>query len=1102
MNRKETEMSHSPSLKDIKSLCGTTSYQRGEAYYKSRRVLQLNYDPNKLHYHAVVSGSKQYNVDITLEDSGYIEAECECPAFHSYYNYCKHIAAVLFHIHAFNQNGKSIPRHSQHLSEDKSISKAGISRRDVQLAENIISLFEDTFVGAQNVGNVPQKYNQVLEVEFTCKVASTNYPSQKNLFGIEMKVGSSERLYIVQKIQDFLSKIEQQATHSFSKRFTFDPSIHTFKETDWAIIQQLIEVHHNETAYREALSGHSHAYMFSTGRLLFIPPLAWEKLLPKLKEATVIFEHEMNTYERIKTREGNVPLHFQLNKARAEGYQLDIRGLDQVTVMENYGCVLAAGTLYNMPRTQLRRLTKMKEMFQYRPNQQVLIPSSQIETFVERVIPELKKMSTVDIEQNISNRIMNPPLHAKLHLDRNEDRLLARLEYEYGDIVIAPFHSDVDHQDYSNRILLRDSEQESRIMNVLEQSSFKYNGSELYMDDEEGMYHFLYHLLPQLKKTAEIYVTSSLRPMMYSSLHSPKMTIDVDAKTQWLDINFGIEGIDEQEIHHILQSIVEKKKYYRLQDGSFLSLEEDEFLDIGLFMEEMDIRQSEVKDTHIQLSVVRGFHLLDSDERTPAIQIEKSLRQLFENMRNPDKLDFEIPETLSPVLRDYQKYGFQWLKTLAHYHFGGILADDMGLGKTLQCIAFILSEQQKSTTTGLPVLIVSPASLLYNWKNELKKFAPELKTVIITGDKQERTKILNELSNVDVLISSYPLLRRDMELYANHRFHTLILDEAQAVKNYATKTAQAVREIHAQHRFALTGTPIENSLEDLWSIFDAVFPELFPSKKAFAELSREAVARRVRPFILRRMKSDVLKELPEKIETLQTSDLSPEQKKLYMAYLMKLQQETIQQLQTESFQKNRMKILAGLTRLRQLCCHPSLFLENYTGDSGKLDQLLEIVEDYHNAGKRILIFSQFTEMLGIIRRELEQCGLSYFYLDGKTPASERVELCRRFNEGEQDVFLISLKAGGTGLNLTGADTVILYDLWWNPAVEQQAADRAHRMGQKNVVQVIRLVTQGTIEEKMYELQQQKKNLIDEVIQPGEGALFTLTENEIRELLMI
>ncbi|MNS42264.1 RNA polymerase-associated protein RapA [compost metagenome] len=328
------------------------------------------------------------------------------------------------------------------------------------------------------------------------------------------------------------------------------------------------------------------------------------------------------------------------------------------------------------------------------------------------------------------------------------------------------------------------------------------------------------------------------------------------------------------------------------------------------------------------------------------------------------------------------------------------------------------------------------------------------------------------------------------------------MDEAQAFKNHGTLTAQSVKSIEAKHRFALTGTPVENGLEELWSIFSAVFPALFPNRQAFNDLPRETIARRVRPFLLRRLKSDVLKELPEKIETVQASELLPEQKKLYAAYLAELQAETLKHLKDDDLQKHRIKILAGLTRLRQLCCHPALFVEGYNGSSAKFEQLLEIIDDCRSAGKRMLIFSQFTQMLGLIRRELGYQGVPHFYLDGQTPGADRVELCSRFNEGEGDLFLISLKAGGTGLNLTGADTVILYDLWWNPAVEQQAADRAHRIGQKNVVQVIRLVTEGTVEDKMYELQQKKKNLIEEVIQPGQESLSSLSEQDIREILSI
>lgn len=426
----------------------------------------------------------------------------------------------------------------------------------------------------------------------------------------------------------------------------------------------------------------------------------------------------------------------------------------------------------------------------------------------------------------------------------------------------------------------------------------------------------------------------------------------------------------------------------------------------------------------------------------------------------------------------------------------------MGLGKTVQSIAYIVSELAEIRNQQQPVLIVCPATLTYNWHNELKKFAPDIRAVIADGNRSERLSALTNAAQADVIITSYPLLRMDVEQYARQSFHTLFLDEAQAFKNHSTQTAHAVKRIQARHRFALTGTPVENSIEELWSIFDAVFPELFHGRRAFNDLTREDVARRIRPFLLRRLKVEVLKELPDKIESLQASKLLPDQKKIYVTYLAKLQQETLKHLNGDEFQKNRIRILAGLTRLRQICCHPALFVEDYTGGSAKFEQLLEIMEECRSSGKRMLIFSQFTKMLELIGRELGLQGVPFFYLDGQTPSRERIELCSKFNEGERDLFLISLKAGGTGLNLTGADTVILYDLWWNPAVEQQATDRAHRIGQKSVVQVIRLVTQGTVEDKMYELQQTKKNLIDEVIQPGQEALSTLTEQDIRDILMI
>ena len=327
--------------------------------------------------------------------------------------------------------------------------------------------------------------------------------------------------------------------------------------------------------------------------------------------------------------------------------------------------------------------------------------------------------------------------------------------------------------------------------------------------------------------------------------------------------------------------------------------------------------------------------------------------------------------------------------------------------------------------------------------------------------------------------------------YEKQFFHTVYFDEAQAFKNPVTQTAKAARKIQADNRFALTGTPIENSLEELWSIFRVVFPELFQGLKEYSNLPRKTIARRIRPFLLRRLKKDVLSELPEKVESLESVELLPDQKKLYAAYLAKLRHDTLKHLDKDTLRKNRIKILAGLTRLRQICCHPALFVDGYKGSSGKFEQLMQIVEESKLSGRRVLIFSQFTKMLGLIGRELAIQGLPYFYLDGQTPSEKRVEICNRFNEGERDLFLISLKAGGTGLNLTGADTVILYDIWWNPAVEEQAADRAHRIGQTNVVQVIKLVARGTIEEKMNELQEKKRHLIEEIIDSeGESVVYS------------
>jgi SNF2 family DNA or RNA helicase len=423
----------------------------------------------------------------------------------------------------------------------------------------------------------------------------------------------------------------------------------------------------------------------------------------------------------------------------------------------------------------------------------------------------------------------------------------------------------------------------------------------------------------------------------------------------------------------------------------------------------------------------------------------------------------------------------------------------MGLGKTVQTIAYLLSEWEAGTLTE-PVLIVTPTSLMYNWLYELERFAPELTVHVVDGTKEERARLLHDQFEATVWITSYPLLRQDQHHYTKHSFSVLILDEAQHIKNHQSKVFNAVLNLKASRRFALTGTPIENRLEELWAILQAVLPGFFPKRQRFVQLSTEKVRQIIQPFILRRLKKEVLRELPDKIETVQLSELTREQKALYLHYLEQTKETARQALVSEGLNKGRIKILAALTRLRQICCHPALFLDNYRGTSGKLEQLVALTKEAVDVGRRLLIFSQFTSMLQMIKEALEQEGLNSYYLDGQTKAQTRLKMVEAFNQGEGELFLISLKAGGTGLNLTGADTVILYDLWWNPAVDDQAIGRAHRLGQKKVVQVIRLIARGTIEEKIYALQQKKKNLIEDVLTHDDQLLSTLTEEDLKAIL--
>ncbi|WP_127533793.1 DEAD/DEAH box helicase [Paenibacillus kobensis] len=1122
-------MSMRLSQQEIQRLCGVTSYRKGETYRRGGKVIFTHADPGKPLYEATVSVNGGFQVTVTQNEEGKTVAQCTCPTLSSYDSYCSHVAAVLLEIRMHEADAVMGPP-GRNAADAARISGAGtsavLSASDAETdAAAVDAVKEERLTGAMLAlfGGKPKRPSgtrtqfdtrEPLESVF---IVTPQRHRAGLMFGIELKVGPQpNKLYVVQKLHAFLDAVERREEYPFSKHFTYDPEHHRFPQRQDAVLQELIRIGGSDRMHASASSVQGRASLSAHDRMMLITPAGWETLLPKLTEATgVQLAVDNVVYEGMDLSDEPLPLRFLFEEGDGERadtarkntespsapfFRLGVDGLDALTVMDAYGVAISQGKLLKLTEAQGKQLADLQSLLGQTSGNRFRISPEQMETFMERVVPGLMKLGGVHIAASVSEKVVHTPLKAKLYLDRVRDRLLAALEFHYGDIVISPLEG-AEQRSSQDRIIMRDGVREQRILELMGQAEFFATEGGYMMSGDDAEYDFLYHIVPQLEELLDVYATSAVKTRIAVGIGEPTVKADVDVRTDWLEFKFELDGIPEKEIKKVLQAIEEKRRFYRLPNGSLAPLEGEEFAEIARLMNLMGVRYSELIDARLRVPSLRSLRLLDIDMEGRAVKLGRSLRQLLNNMRHPDSLNFPVPDELANVLRDYQTIGYQWLRTLAHYRFGGILADDMGLGKTVQSIAFILAMLPEIREQRLPALIVCPASLMYNWQQELQRFAPSIRSVIAAGDKPEREQRMSS-QEADVIITSYPLLRRDAKAYAELAFHTLILDEAQYIKNYTTQTAQAVKQLQAKHRFALTGTPVENRLEELWSIYNAVFPALFPSRQMFHELTRESVAKRTRPFLLRRLKRDVLKELPDKIETLQSSELLPEQKKLYAAYLAQLRMETLKHLDDQDLDRNRIKILAGITRLRQICCHPALFVEGYRGSSAKLEQLLDIVEDCRSAGKRMLIFSQFTGMLELIRRELGVRGVQLFYLDGSTPPEERADLCTRFNRGERELFLISLKAGGTGLNLTGADTVILYDLWWNPAVEQQATDRAHRIGQKNVVQVIRLAARGTVEDKMHELQQRKMQLIDEVIQPGEQPLNAMTEADIREILQV
>lgn len=1086
----------------LKETSGKIMYARGLDVYLRNKIRSIEVENEEINgkelliIHSVVQSSyglDNYTVQLNMaEGVSRIGYHCDCSFGKNNDSICKHVVAVFL---------KWIREKDTILRKEN----RAVSRRTEQLIEYFKSSMKNKEMSANKELNIEIKYE--LEAGLDRKSS------------IELKVGE-ERTYVVRNMRDFLSALYKKDKEiDYGKSFTFSPMRQGFKEEDKTLLDLLLEIYEFDALFSS--SNYTPRYWGAppaaiSGKKIYLTDAHTKRFFKLMRNRN--FDAIINgiSINNISVIEDNMPLEFdiKLNKnALVIKQEKDI----PFPLVEDGSYFYYEENIYKISSEQSRIYLPFHNEISNSKNNSLSFNKEELSKIASYILPNLKYISKeINIDKTLESKLYEEPLRIMVYLDKNDEGITCDIIFKYGETELNPFN-EKDDEPY-NKVLVRDINSELQLLAILEANGFEKTKLNYILKDEEALVEFLTEGINKLQELGEVYYSDAFKNMRIYTSSNIKSSIRLNEE-DLLEFTFNIEGVDRSELKDILEALRQKRKYHKLKKGGFVALQSKELKDMGNMLEYLDVKDSELEEDKILLAKYNALYVDQalSGSSLALIERNKRFRELVNNIKEVKDLDFNVPEHLQSIMRGYQKFGFKWLKTLASCGFGGILADEMGLGKTLQTIAFIESEVIENKGNKKPSLVVAPSSLVYNWKSEVEKFSKDLKILVISGSKDEREEKRKEIEEADLVITSYPLIRRDIEEYKQISFRYCILDEAQQIKNPTSINAQSVKEIKAEGYFALTGTPIENSLTELWSIFDFIMPGYLLNHNKFLrkyetpivknkdEKALEELNKHVKPFILRRLKKDVIKELPPKIEQKLIVEMTEEQKKLYAAYIAEAKSEIDSEIRDKGFNKSKFKILSTLTRLRQICCDPSTFVENYDGESGKLEALDDLLEDSINEGHRILLFSQFTTVLKNIAKRLEKNNISYLYLDGQTKIEERGIRVKEFNEGKGSIFLISLKAGGTGLNLTGADVVIHFDPWWNPAVEDQATDRAHRIGQQKTVEVIKLISQGTIEEKIYNLQEKKKSIINSVMSEEsteESLISQMSQEDIEDLFRI
>lgn len=1136
---------------------------------KSIKIVNLKTD--SIRFSCRVAGSfdncYESELEIDLNESVVLESDCDCT-----YKYdCQHLAAVLFYLDAhYNElliaySKETNLEKTSHVDDHE---KAHLLQT-IQEAEHKETVRQDKkfqkellqeYINSSQVLGQSSFFHPEEEMAHDkAELAVIFSPlQQKSVDGtssveiqLALRLPSRSKSLIVSQIKSFLDGIRyNEAIYIGSKRYFF--SLNSFDEASSQILKILID-----SARVPEIKGEKQQRIALLDTETFGSLLAISYDIAEQRFGNFISvndgECELLSMpgfycgtieESLKLAPNPAILRFELNYLEVPAPKILLRPMivlhnNLVIACEEallFECtkpgMVYQNTYYrfqpNIKRKHLRHLTDIRNM---------TIPEPLFGTFVENALPELARFAEVTNKEVIERFVTLPfveTVSAECDIHYLNGELEASLYFVYSDVKVPAASSRLKAEHVSTfvtsqGILARNLTEEQKIIDQLFQD-FVYDANQgFYLTkNEKKIVEFMTEIIPAYQNRIKFNCPENLLDQFIYDDSDFCLTLRETNRIDMYEVEITVNGyLNGTTVDLLWDCLASKRAFIELSSNKsgkrkpksetkgshkILVLDLEKLAPVVQIFDEMGINRL---DNHVEQRPLWSLANLDASqfEGLPIeFSMTKKLQDIQQQMLGHAPYEAKaIPPVISASLRNYQLEGVHWLDRLRNMHLNGILADDMGLGKTLQAIIAVTQYRMEHPRSHS--IIVCPTSLVYNWKEEFAKFNPKLKVLPVDGNPTQRKKLLSEITRYDVIITSYSLVQKDIEFYKTIPFGYAILDEAQHIKNRGTRNAQSVKMLQATHRLILTGTPIENSLDELWSLFDFLMPGLLSTYDRFVEKyirhtpatqgakNLDNLRRKVAPFILRRMKKDVLEDLPPVSEIVYHCHLSDVQHELYRSYAASAREELSQLVKKEGFDRVQIHVLATLTRLKQICCHPAIFAKDQAenGDSAKYEMLLELLQTLIEGRHKTVIFSQYTRMLNIMREDLQKQGIKFEYLDGSS--KNRLSIVKKFNEDQNiPIFLVSLKAGGSGLNLVGADTVIHYDMWWNPAVESQATDRVHRLGQKNSVSSYKLITLNTIEEKILDLHNRKKGLVREVVSRDEDMMAKLTWEEVLELL--